>query len=180
MIAGSAPLALAMGFIFGWLLHRGRMTDCNVIENQFRLRDFTMLKVMLSAIVVGGVGVWALIDAGAAKYYVKDANLLAVALGAALFGVALVIYGYCPGAGLAAAATGKAHALVGALGMVFGAVVYAETFDWVRAHVLRVWAFGKIRIPDVTGAPDLVWLALLAIGAAALFYFVEKRDPGPA
>ncbi len=178
MIAGSAALALVMGFAFGWLLHRGRVTDCNVIEGQFRLSDFTMLKVMLPAIVVGGLGVWALVDAGEAKYYVKDANLLAVGLGAALFGVALVIYGYCPGTGLAALATGSVHALVGAVGMVFGAIVYALTFDWVSAHILPVGAYGKIRIPDVTGVPDLAWFAALAIGAAALFYFVEKRNLG--
>ena len=57
MIEGSVGLGLAMGFVFGWLLDRGRVTDCNVIEGQFRLSDFTMLKVMLPAIVVGGLGV---------------------------------------------------------------------------------------------------------------------------
>ena len=153
MIAGSAALALIMGFAFGWLLHRGRVTNCNVIEGQFCLSDFTMLKVMLPALVVGGIGVWALIDVGQAKYYIKDANLLAVALGAALFGVALVVYGYCPGTGIAAVATGSVHALVGVIGMVIGAIIYALTFDWVKEHILPVAAFGKIRLPDVTGAP---------------------------
>lgn len=33
--------------------------------------------------------------------------------------------------GLAASATGKAHALVGAIGMLFGAMLYAASFDWV-------------------------------------------------
>lgn len=176
MILGSVGLALAMGFAFGWLLHRARLTDFNVIEGQFRLSDFTMAKVMLIAIIVGGVGVLALIDAGQAKYYVKDANLLAVVLGAAVFGVALVFWGYCPGTGLASAATGSLHALVGVVGMVAGAIAYASTFDWVKAHILPVAAYGKIRIPDLTGAPDLIWFAALAISAGALFYWVERRD----
>ena len=30
---------VAMGAAFGFLLQRGRVTNCNVIENQFRLRD---------------------------------------------------------------------------------------------------------------------------------------------
>lgn len=105
---------LLMGAAFGFLLQRGKVTSCNVIERQFQLRDFTVLKVMGAAIVVGGLGVLLLVDTGNAKYYVKDANLLAVALGAALFGVGMVLYGYCPGTALGAIATGSVHALVGA------------------------------------------------------------------
>jgi uncharacterized protein len=30
---------LLMGAAFGFLLQRGKVTSCNVIENQFRLRD---------------------------------------------------------------------------------------------------------------------------------------------
>jgi uncharacterized protein len=180
MIAGSTGLALAMGFAFGWLLQRGRLTDSNVIEGQFRLTDFTMVKVMLTAIVVGGLGVLFLIDAGDAKYYIKEADLLAVALGAALFGVSLVIWGYCPGTGLASAATGSVHGLIGDLGAVAGAIAYASTFDWVKAHILPVAAYGKTRIPDLTGVPDLVWFLALAVAALALFYWVERRDAGAA
>ena len=96
------------------------MTDYNVIVNQFRLRDFTVLKIMITAIVVGGIGVLVLKNAGHANYYIKEANLLGVALGAALFGIGMVIYGYCPGSALAAIGTGSLHALVGAVGMLLG------------------------------------------------------------
>ena len=112
-------------------------TDCNVIQASSACSDFTMLKVMLPAIVVGGLGVWALVDAGDAKYYVKDANLLAVGLGAALFGVASSCYGYCPGTGIAALATAERACALGVVGMVFGAIVYALTFDWVRRTFSR-------------------------------------------
>ena len=104
----------------GWLLQRGRVTDYNVIVNQFRLRDFTVLKIMITAIVVGGIGVLVLKNAGHANYHIKEANLLGVALGAALFGIGMVIYGYCPGTALAAIGTGSLHALVGAVGMLVG------------------------------------------------------------
>lgn len=167
---------LLMGAAFGFLLHKGRVTSCNVIENQFRLKDWTVLKVMGTAIIVGGVGVLALSDVGAAKYYVKDANLLGVTLGAALFGVGMVVYGYCPGTGLAAIATGSVHALVGALGMIVGAVLYALSFDWLKGHVLNVWTFGKVRLPDVTGIPDVVWFAALAAMVLAGFWWIESQE----
>jgi uncharacterized membrane protein YedE/YeeE len=165
--------AVLMGAAFGFLLQRGRVTSCNVIENQFRLRDFTVLKVMGTAIVVGGIGVLLLVDTGNSKYYVKDANMLGVALGAALFGIGMAVYGYCPGTALGAIATGSVHALVGAFGMIVGAVLYALSFDWIKAHVLGVWALGKVRLPDITGVPDAVWFAALAIAAGAFFWWIE-------
>ena len=169
--------ALSMGAAFGFLLQRGKVTSCNVIENQFRLRDFTVLKVMGTAIVVGWIGVLLLVDTGNSKYYVKDANMLAVALGAALFGVGMVVYGYCPGTALGAIATGSVHALVGALGMVAGAILYALSFDWLKGHVLNVWALGKVRLPDLTGVPDAAWFIVLAIGAGLFFWWVETSQP---
>jgi hypothetical protein len=169
-------LPLAIGFAFGFLLNRGKVTDCNVIENQFRLRDFTVLKVMMTAIVVGGIGVLVMVDAGTAKYYIKDANLLAVSLGAALFGVGMVVYGYCPGTAIGAIATGSVHALVGAFGMVAGAILYAMSFDWVKANILKVGAFGKIRLPEITGLADPWWFAALGVFALAFFFWVERRE----
>lgn len=176
----SLLLALAVGFAFGWLLHRGKVTNCDVVSDQFRLSDFTVLKIMLTAIVTGGIGVLVLVHLGDAKYYIKDANLLGVVLGAVLFGAGLAIYGYCPGTGLAAVATGSVHALVGAVGMLAGAVVYALTFDWVRTHILSIWAMGKVRLSDMTGVPDMIWFTALTMGALALFYWIERRWKCPA
>ena len=175
-ITGTAALVLAVffGAAFGWLLHRGRLTDYDTIVNQFRLRDFTVAKVMLTAIVVGGVGVLVLVNLGAAKFHVRDANMLATILGAAIFGVGMVLYGYCPGTGLAAIATGSVHALVGALGMLAGAIVYAFSFAWLNGKVIDVWKLGRVTLSDVTGLPPIVLLFALAVMAMALFVAVER------
>ena len=83
-ITGTNALVLAVvfGFAFGWLLHRGRVADYNTIIGQFLFRDFTVLKVMLTAIVVGGIGVFVLVQMGYAKFHIKPADLLAITLGA--------------------------------------------------------------------------------------------------
>ncbi len=167
-------LAVVFGAAFGWLLHRGRVLDYDVIINQFRLRDFTVLKVMLTAILVGGLGVLALVHLGAAKFHVRDANMLGTVVGAAIFGVGMVLYGYCPGTGLAATATGKVHALVGAVGMLFGAMLYAASFDWVSKHLLSVWKLGKVTLADITGLAFLAILIVLAAAAIAFFVTVER------
>ncbi len=159
------PLGVVIGFVFGWLLQRSRLTNTNVIVNQARLKDFTLVKMMVTAILVGGIGIWVLHGGGLAAYHVKPANLLAIALGAALFGIGMVIYGYCPGTGLGAIGTGSIHALVGAIGMLAGAVAFAYSYDWLSAHVIKIAALGAMRLPEWTGIAAPYWFLALAIAA---------------
>ena len=168
-------LAIPMGILFGLLLHRGGVANYNVIVNQFRFKDFTVLKIMFTAIIVGGLGVLVLKGMGHAQYHIKPANMLGVVLGAALFGVGMVLYGYCPGTGVAAMATGSLHALVGFGGMLIGGVFYALSFTWVEANIQKVAALGKVRLPDVTGVPDWGWFGILIIIAAVIFWLLETR-----
>lgn len=86
----SLVLAIVFGFAFGWLLHRGRVADYNIIVRQFLFKDFTVLKVMLTAIIVGGIGVFVLVQLGYAKFHIKPSDLLAITLGAGLFGIGKV------------------------------------------------------------------------------------------
>jgi uncharacterized protein len=168
-------LAIPMGILFGVLLHRGGVANYNVIVNQFRFRDFTVLKIMLTAIIVGGIGVLLLKATGYAQYHIKPANMLGVSLGAALFGVGMVLYGYCPGTGVAAMATGSIHAMVGFAGMLVGGVLYALSFTWVEANIQRVAALGKVRLPDITGVPDWGWFVILCVIAGVVFWLIETQ-----
>jgi hypothetical protein len=182
-VTGSAALiaSIVFGIIFGVLLHRGGVANYNVIVNQFRFRDFTVLKIMMTAIIVGGLGVLALNSAGLANYHIKAANMLGVVLGAAIFGVGMVVYGYCPGTAIAAAASGSLHALFGLFGLLAGGTLYAFSFPWISAHILPVGALGKVRLPDVTGVPALVWFAALIAIALTVFFLIERaeRRAGP-
>lgn len=175
-VTGTAALALAVvfGTVFGFLLHRGRVADYNTIVNQFRFRDFTVIKIMLTAIIVGGVGVLAMKQAGLVQWHIKDADMLAVALGAGIFGIGMVVYGYCPGTALAAIGGGSLHALIGAFGMIAGAIAYAWSFDWVKAYIIPVGKLGKLRLPDVLGLDAWTIFALLAVIAMVVFAAIEK------
>lgn len=181
-ITGSNLLwaGLGFGFLFGVLLHRGGVTDYNVIVNQFRFRDFTVLKVMFTAIVVGGVGVALLHGQGLANFHIKPATMFAVVLGAVLFGIGMVLYGYCPGTGIAAIAAGKLDAVAGFAGMLVGAAAYAFSYPWIAAHVLPIANLGKKRLPDVANVPEWLWyagLVVLAGGVFALVTRVESSQP---
>jgi uncharacterized membrane protein YedE/YeeE len=167
---------LLFGFLFGVLLHRGGVTDYNVIVNQFLFRDFTVLKVMFTAIVVGGVGLFILHGQELTNWHIKPANMLAVVLGALLFGIGMVIYGYCPGTGVAAIATGKLDALVGFIGMIVGAAAYALSYDWIAANILPVADLGKKRLPELATLPEWVWYAGLSAMAVVIFALVARVE----
>lgn len=167
---------LLFGIVFGFLLHRGGVTDYNVIVRQFLFRDFTVLKVMLTAIVVGGIGVWLLHGQDLANFHIKSAALLAVVIGALLFGIGMVVYGYCPGTGVAAIATGRLDALVGFVGMLVGGVLYALSYDWIAAKILPVADLGKMRLPEGASLPEWVWYAGLVVMAAVVFLLVDRAE----
>lgn len=176
-VTGTAALVLAVvfGAAFGFLLHRGRVADYNTIVRQFLFEDFTVIKIMLTAIIVGGIGVFLLVDAGYAQFAIKPANLLAIALGAAIFGVGMVIYGYCPGTALAAIGGGSLHALAGAVGMIAGGILYALSFDRVKEHILPVGAMGKVQLTQWLGVGAPVVFAALAVVAVVAFALIERR-----
>ena len=39
--------------------------------------------------------------------------------------------------------------------MIVGGIAYALTFDWVAANILPVGAYGKLRLPELLGLPEL-------------------------
>ncbi len=169
----ASPLVLLLGgltgLVFGFLLQKAHVTRAETIFGQFLLRDFTVLKVMLTAIAVGALGVWALHGAGLADLHVKGAALLANALGGVLFGIGMAILGYCPGTGVAALGDGSRDAAFGVLGMLVGAGVYAEIEPWVAQTIGAVGELGKITLADsMHVSPWWLVAAILVVGGLAL------------
>ncbi len=75
-------IALLCGAVFGFLLQKGGVTDYDVIIGQLLLKDFTVVKVMLSAVITGSLGIYALRSAGLVKLHPKPGSLGSSAIGA--------------------------------------------------------------------------------------------------
>lgn len=170
---GKLLLGLFTGFLFGLFLQKGHVTKYPVIVGQFLLRDFTVLKVMLTAIVVGGAGVYTLRALGAATLHIKPAQLAAVSIGGLIFGVGMVLLGYCPGTGVAAAAEGRRDALFGVAGMLCGAGLFAEVYGVLSKSVMSWFDLGPATLPELTGVPVWLIFAVLAAVAVGLFRRIE-------
>ena len=173
---GYTIVALIKGDGWRGALGYFRLPMIYAIIAAFLFRDFTVLKIMLTAIVVGGIGVHVLVGLDLAAWEIKAADLLPLAIGSVLFGIGMAVYGYCPGTGVAAAATGRLDALTGLAGMLAGGVAYGLSHAWLRSNLFGKADWGKVRLDGLTGIPAAAWLlmlALLLLGLALLFRRIE-------
>ena len=157
-------LGLATGIVFGFLLQKGRVAKFPVIVGQFLLKDWTVVKIMGTAVVVGAVGVFALVAAGYASLHVKPLLLGGVLLGGVLFGAGMVVLGYCPGTSVAACGEGRRDAMAGVLGMFAGALAFVAAWPPLQPVIKGLGNEAKVTIPDLTGTSPWLWIAGL-VGA---------------
>lgn len=163
-------LGLVTGIAFGFLLQKGRVAKLDVIVAQLTLRDWTVVKIMATAVAVGSIGVYALVSAGAASLHVKPALIGGVVVGGLLFGAGLAVFGYCPGTGVAASGEGHRDAMVGVAGMLAGAVAYVLVYPRLQPIIKALGDWGKITLPQATDTSPWPWVAAtVALVAAGLF-----------
>lgn len=168
-------LGLITGILFGFLLQKGRVLRFEKQVGAMLLKDMTILKFMLSAILVGMVGIALLKDAGIITLSHKPMNLGAVLFGGALFGTGWAVMGYCPGTSIGALGEGRWHAVFAVAGMVAGAAIYAELFPFIKSTVLTWKDFGKISLPEVFGVSSWIIISLFWVGTISLFFWFEKK-----
>jgi uncharacterized protein len=172
-------LGLLTGIVFGFLLQKGRVAKFHVIIGQFLFRDWTVVRIMATAVAVGSIGVYALIDAGIAGLHVKPAAFGSVVIGGVLFGAGIALLGYCPGTTVAACGEGRRDAMVGLGGMLTGAFAYVWLYPVLKALSGRFPDWGKVTLPQLTHSPAWPWIAGLtaavAIGLPLMAKFRSAR-----
>lgn len=169
-------LGLVTGILFGFLLQKGRVLRFEKQLGAMLLKDMTIFKFMLSAILVGMVGILLLSDLEIIKLSHKPMNVGAVLIGGALFGTGWAIMGYCPGTSIGALGEGRWHAIFAIIGMVVGAAIYAELYPFFLSTVLAWKDFGKVGLPEVFNISAWIIVPFLWAGTIALFVWFEKKE----
>ncbi|MDA3832817.1 MAG: YeeE/YedE thiosulfate transporter family protein [Spirochaetales bacterium] len=168
-------LGLVTGVLFGFLLQKGRVLRFDKQIGAMLLKDMTIFKFMLSAILVGMVGILLLSNLEIITLSHKPMNVGGVLLGGSLFGAGWAIMGFCPGTSLGALGEGRWHAVFAIIGMVAGAALYAEIYPFFKSTVLAWKDFGKIGLPEALGISQLVIVPIFWVGIIALFFWFEKK-----
>ena len=164
-----------IGVVFGFLLDKGGVTYYDVIIGQLLLKDFTVIKVMMTAVAVGMLGFYAMRSAGMVQLHVKTGSVGSTVMGGLIFGVGFAILGYCPGTVLAAAARGALDALAGGVvGALIGAWLFAAIYPKLENTVLNRKAFIKSTIPELIGVHPWVVIVPVVCLILALLIVLEK------
>ncbi len=166
---------LATGIVFGFLLQKGRVIRYDKQVGALRLLDMTIVKFMLSTILVSMVGVYLLADLGMVKLSIKPTVLGANIVGGLIFGIGWGLFGYCPGTAGGAIGEGRWDALWGVVGMLAGAGLYAEAFPLLKETVLTWGDYGKITLPGVLGVNHWIIIAMILIGSLGLFRWLHRK-----
>lgn len=166
---------LLFGIIFGFLLQKGGVTKYDVIINQLLLTDFTVLKIMLSAVVAGMIGLYIMQGLGWIKMRPKTGSWGKNAIGGLIFGAGFALLGYCPGTIAGAIGNGYLDALTaGLVGIVFGSGLLATFYPQLKEGILKKGNFNSVILPQVFKVNNWVVIIPLAVFIVAILYFIER------
>ena len=139
-------LAIPIGVVFGFALFHSGFTDSRRIAWAFYFKDVGVPVVMFSAIATGMLGLWGMSLIGIidiSQVYMLPTFLLPMAVGGIIFGLGMVIGGYCPGTAAAAVATGKVDGIVFIVGFLLGSLIFGDFFpvwgDFYNSNYLGVF-----------------------------------------
>lgn len=177
---------LVCGALFGYVLESAGFGSPCKLTAQFRLTDWSVFKVMLTAILVAAAGLVALRAMGLIAedaVYVPAAYLGAAAVGGALVGIGFAVGGYCPGTSVVAFMSGRIDALVFLFGLLLGTGLFA--YGWSAG--LEAWTTaGELAsgdsLRDAFGVSDAWALGGLAVALVAVYLLggrMERRSRGP-
>jgi hypothetical protein len=166
---------LITGILFGFLLQKGQVLRYDKQLGAMRLLDMTIMKFMLSAILVAMVGLYGLNEYGLIKFSLKETIIGANVIGGLLFGIGWAVVGYCPGTAVGALGEGRWDAAFGLAGMLVGAALFAEAYPAVKTTILTWGNYGKITIPTALGVNPWPVIAALAALYLGIFWLFEKK-----
>ncbi len=162
---------MIFGFCFGFLLQKGGVAKFHVLIGQLLLEDFTVIKVMLTAVVTGMIGIFAMQAKGLVTLHPKPTRYGANIIGGLFFGAGFALAAYCPGTGAAALGQGNLDALAVMAGLMAGSYLFAEISGWLGRTVERWGDRGELLLPDllrVKRGPFVVGFSVLLIAVLLL------------
>ena len=176
-------VALVLGFWFGFLLERAGFGSPRKLASIFYFKDFAVLKVMFTTIVVAMLLLlysslfgWLDLD----KIYILPTYIWPYIIGGLLLGVGFIMGGYCPTTSLVATVSGRFDGLIFIVGMMVGAVVFAELFPAIKG-LYTAGNMGNMRLPEffhLSSGVIAFAVCLMAIGALWLGEKAEKKFGG--
>lgn len=168
---GAYVVFLLIGIAFGVVLELAGFGKSTKLAAQFYFKEWTVLKVMFTAIVVAMVLIFLSTAIGLLDYnlvYVNPTYLLPGIVGGLIMGIGFIVGGFCPGTSLVAAATAKLDGIAFVLGAFFGIFLFGETVEYFEEFWYST-DMGRYTLQDMFGVD--AGIVVLAVVLFALFAF---------
>jgi hypothetical protein len=175
---GSIALIFLIGIIFGGIIQFTRVDKFEKIAGFAMLKDTIVPKMLFLAVGISVIGLYAMMDAGVANAKIKPLMIQGIVIGGILFGISMAILGKCPGTGPVSISEGRIDVLVGAIGGIFGGLVFTLYYDDFFKPLMGE-NLGKLVLPEFfLGYEQLVALVfgLAIIAVAILIPKIELHD----
>jgi len=170
-------LGLLFGIIFGFLLQKGGVTYYDVIMGQLLLTDFTVVKVMGSAVATGMIGFHLLRHFGLVRRHVRAGSTGSNVIGGLIFGLGFGLLGYCPGTVAGAVGQGSLDALFGGvIGLIIGAGIFANIYPALSRSILNKGEFRHQVLPDILKVNE--WYVVVPVTALIVIVLVVIESMG--
>jgi len=171
-------LAVLFGFFFGLSLERSGLGDPHKLTGVFYFRDFTVPKVMFTAIIVASTGLYLLADLhllDLSRVWIIPTFFWPQLAGGLIFGVGFVVSGYCPGTSVTGLASGRLDALVAMAGITAGSFLFAVLYPVLEGFYLSA-DWGVVTVTGLLGVSHWVVIAALIIIAGVMFVVLERWE----
>ena len=182
---GGIASGLLCGLLFGYVLENAGFASPRKLTAQFRLSDWSVFKVMFTAIIVAAIGLYAAAGFGWMQtngVFIPTTFFWATLIGGALVGAGMAVGGYCPGTSTVGFATGRLDAMVFMIGMVLGTGLFAAAFDTLKNFYLAGEGPQAQTLSALFGIPTWAVLAVLIVVAIVGFMVgarLERALGGP-
>ena len=164
---------ILFGIAFGFLLQKAGVSDYNVLIGALRLTDFTVIRVIISAILVGSIVIYILGKFRMVRPHTKPTHYANNIIGGLIFGVGFGLWGYCPGTGAAAFGQGSWDAAWGILGMVIGSYVYALAVPKLK-KMESIGDRGKLSVPELIHINPGIFIIITSIIFVLLLSYIHQ------
>jgi uncharacterized membrane protein YedE/YeeE len=166
-------MAALIGFLFGLVLQRAGASDYGKLSGMLRLSDTGLMKLMITAIGVAAIGMYAFAAQGIRHFTVKPLKVLAMTVGGIVFGTGFAMNGYCPGTGIVGMMEGKLDALIAVIGGLLGSLAYAYMKPAVDS-ALEKPDYGDVTVSSAAKTDPLATAIVYGIAMVLVAFIIDR------
>ena len=171
---------LLIGIMFGFILERSGFGRSINIAPIFYFRNLRVSQMMVSAILTASTWIIIAVYNGWLDFnqvFIPTTYLWPYMVGGALFGLGMVMSGWCPGTAIIGFATGKLDAVVFLIGLMVGMYFYFDYFDYI-IEFANSGNMGKYTIHEALGGDIYTssYLLTVIIGVGLMIFMRTMKS----